>query len=291
MVVMESALPQLDPMDRRLNLLDGAGQRIPGEGTPVAIGVAFTELREKPEFSCSIDTQLVFGETVRVYENNDGWARVQADRDQYVGWLEADALKTDAAPPTHLVSVPRTFFYPEPDLKLPHRGMRSMGSALRVVGEATNRGTKYALLETGEAVIASHVRPVEQHSSDYVAVAETFLRTPYLWAGTTAFGLDCSGLIKLAMFMCGDHVLRDSDMQAATIGTEMNPGHRYEKVQRGDLVFWNGHVGICQGASADGTQMLLHANGHTMSVASEPLLGAIERIAYLYGNPIGVRRP
>lgn len=285
-----SALPMLDPQDRRINLLDSTGSVIDELGSPASINVAFTELRGKPAYESAIDTQLVFGEDVRVHDLQDGWAWVQADRDRYVGWLDASVLDYDLNAATHIVCVPRTFFYPGPDMKLPHKGMRSMGSALRVVDETETRGTHYAILETGEAIIARHIRPVDAHDADYVAVAETLLQTPYLWAGTTAFGLDCSGLVKLARFMCGEQILRDSDMQASSVGEEIDPGRDYGNVRRGDLVFWRGHVGICQGNRHDGTQMLLHANGHSMSVASEPLLEAIDRIAYLYEQPIGVRR-
>ncbi len=282
---MTSKLQTLNPLDRRLNILDENGNKISAKGKPARIKVAFTELRAKPKRDCAIDTQLMFGEDVKVFDQKGDWALVQADRDQYVGWLEAKTLEYDYSPITHLVSVPRTFLYPEADMKFPHKGMRSMGTGLVVVGEETRRGTDYKILETGEAVIAKHIRPINHHESDYVAVAETLMRTPYLWAGTTAFGIDCSGLVKLAMFMCGQNVLRDSDMQAATIGKEIDAGENFENVQRGDLIFWRGHVGIAQG---DG--LLLHANGNSMDVNSEPLLPAIERIAYLYEKPIGVRR-
>ena len=175
-------------------------------------------------------------------------------------------------------------------MKLPHRGMRSMGNALCVVDEIETRGTKYAILKSGDAVVSDHIRPVGEHATDYVSVAETMLHTPYLWAGTTAFGLDCSGFVKLAKLMSGSHILRDSDMQAATAGDEIDPGSQFEFIERGDLIFWRGHVGICQGLDDNGIQMIIHANGHSMDVTSEPLMDAIDRIAYLYEKPLGVRR-
>ncbi len=282
---MTSKLPMLNSLDRRLNLLDENGAKLSSEGKSARIGVAFTELRARPERDCAIDTQLMFGEDIKVHDEKEDWALVQAERDDYVGWLEAKTLKYETTPITHLVCVPRTFLYPEPDLKLPHKGMRSLASGLVVVDEEERRGTKYKILETGEAIIARHIRPISEHESDYVSVAETLVRTPYLWAGTTAFGLDCSGLVKLAMFMCGQNVLRDSDMQAATIGKEIDAGEEYENIKRGDLIFWRGHIGIAQGKG-----LILHANGNSMDVTSEPLLPAIERIAYLYEKPIGVRR-
>jgi cell wall-associated NlpC family hydrolase len=286
-----SNLPTLNPKDRRLNFLDATGAPVANIGTKAAIGVAFTELRAKPDRSGGIDTQLIFGETVTVQDIREGWAWVQADRDQYVGWLEETTLIHEPEPATHLVCVPRTFFYPEPDLKLPHKGMRSMGSALRIVDQVQVRGTDYAITANGEAIIARHIRPIEAHDSDYVSAASSLMRTPYLWAGTSAFGIDCSGLVKLAMFMCGQFVLRDSDMQAASAGTEIDAGDGFENIQRGDLIFWRGHVGICEGRNAEGQHMLLHANGHSMDVTSEPLLEAVERIAYLYEQPTGIRRP
>ena len=57
-------------------------------------------------------------------------------------------------------------------------------------------------------------------------------------------------------------------------------------LRRGDLVFWKGHVAIMEDA-----ETIVHANGHTMSVAREGLEAAIERIGWLYGQPTGYRRP
>src|SRR5690606_28470859 len=116
-----------------------------------------------------------------------------------------------------------------------------MGSLLTIEGHAETRGTRYALLASGEAVIAHHLRPSGEAEPDYVEAAERLVFTPYLWGGASGFGLDCSGLAQLAMRMAGRAVPRDSDMQAAGIGTPLEAGAALE---RGDLVFWKGHVAI-----------------------------------------------
>jgi cell wall-associated NlpC family hydrolase len=117
-------------------------------------------------------------------------------------------------------------------------------------------------------------------------VAETLLYTPYLWGGVSAFGIDCSGLVQLAMRMAGRDVLRDSDMQAESIGEPIEPGSGFSGLRSGDLVFWKGHVAIMTDA-----ENMIHANGHTMLVSRERLSDAVDRIGYLYGGPTGFRRP
>ena len=270
--------------DERLQGRVDAERFVPGR--PARIVAAVADVLRAPRPDAGLDTQFQRGDDVLVFDEAEGWAWVQSERDGYVGYVSGGFLGARGDAPTHLVSVPRTFLYPGPDLKQPRLGELSMGAAVAVRDTTEMRGTHYALLSTGEAVIAGHVRPVGEHVSDYVAVAETLLMTPYLWGGASAFGIDCSGLVQLAMRMAGRGVLRDTDMQAAEIGEPLEPGEDFSGLRRGDLVFWKGHVAIM----TDGRN-LIHANGHTMMVSREGLSEAIDRIGYLYGGPTGFRRP
>ncbi|PWU75272.1 peptidase P60 [Ochrobactrum sp. POC9] len=283
-------------LDRRLNAYrpDLADERLSGQveaarftaGTPMQVSASVVDLRAEPRMDSGPQTQMIFGDHVRVFEEMDGWSWVQAERDGYTGYVSSAALEQPAGIETHLVIVPRTFVYPGADLRFPHTKALSLGSRVRIVGAAETRGTEYALLESGEALIASHLAPIGEHAADYVAVAETLLHTPYLWGGTSGFGIDCSGIVQLCMWVAGRKVLRDSDMQQNTLGEIIEPDATYSNLKRGDLVFWKGHVAIC--ASPD---MLIHASGHTMTVTLEPLQDAIKRIAYLYDLPTLIRRP
>jgi cell wall-associated NlpC family hydrolase len=244
------------------------------------------DVRKAPRPDSGVNTQFLLGDDVLVFEDAEGWAWVQGEHDGYVGYVDDTMIGAREAIVTHIVSVPRTFVYPGPDLRFPRSGQLSMGSTVAVVGGAETRGTHYALLPSGEALIAGHLRSIADISSDYVAVAEQFLGTPYLWGGVSGFGIDCSGLVQLAMRMAGRQVLRDSDMQAATLGEPLSAGTDFSGLQRGDLVFWKGHVAIMTDA-----ENMIHANGHTMLVSREGLRAAVDRIGYLYGGPTGFRRP
>lgn len=279
--------------DRRLNAYrpDLAEEALRGSveaphyvsGTPARVAVPVASLRPRPDAAAGIDTQVLFGEAMQVLDRANGWAWVKAACDGYVGYLEETALSSDSAAPTHIVAVPRTFAYTGADLRTPATFALSMGSRLTVIGESETRGTRYLTLAGGQSVVAGHCIAIDATASDdYVAIATRFLEAPYLWGGRSGFGLDCSALVQLSMMMAGRTAPRDSDMQAAGLGTPITR----EELCRGDLVFWKGHVAIMEDEKT-----ILHANGHTMTVAREALDAAIERIGWLYERPTGYRRP
>jgi cell wall-associated NlpC family hydrolase len=181
----------------------------------------------------------------------------------------------------------RTFLYPAADMKLPPIGALSLGSRLAITGETETRGTAFSLLAGGAgAVVTRHIVPLETRAtSDFVTVAERFLYVPYLWGGRTSLGIDCSGLVQLALAEIGIAAPRDSDQQAAGLGEALDPAD-LASLRRGDLIAWKGHIGLLQDADT-----LLHASGYHMEVVSEPLRGALDRIAATSGAPIAIRRP
>lgn len=269
-----------DLADARLEGRVEAARFVNGQTAMVTAPVA--DVHAAPDRMAGMDTQLLHGDEVLVFERKDGWAWMQSKRDSYVGYVRETTLGTPFAP-THVVSVPRSFVYPEPELKKPPVATHSMGARLTVTGEAENRGTLYAVLSSGEAMIARHLSPIGELAPDFVSAAEQFVHTPYLWGGTSGFGIDCSGLVQLSLFMAGKDAPRDTDMQASRLGSPIDPR---SGLRRGDLVFWRGHVVIMTDS-----ENMVHANGYTMTVSREPLSDAVKRIEPLYGKPTGYRRP
>ncbi len=237
-------------------------------------------VHKAPRFDAMQLTQALFGETVKLFHEEEGWAWVQLVKDGYVGYVNGNALASPVAMPTHRVAVPSTFMYPDANLKT----LPALPLTLNAQVAVTAENGSYSQLSNGRFVFAAHLKRLEDVESDFVAVAEKFLHVPYFWGGKSVLGLDCSGLVQLSLEACGRKALRDSDMQEETLGERLLIND-LDGLRRGDLVFWNGHVGIM---TDDKT--LLHANGHHMMVVAEPLKDAVDRIAARYGNVTSIRR-
>ncbi|MCV9937994.1 C40 family peptidase [Boseaceae bacterium BT-24-1] len=244
---------------------------------PMRVVTPSAPLRREPRPDAPLDTEALAGEAVRVYEQHEGWAWGQLVGDSYVGYLPEDCLAGDAPVPTHRVSALRTFIYPGPSIKLPPLEALSIGAGLAVTGESGD----FLTTERGGYIFKQHLCPRDQHEPDFVAVAERFLHVPYFWGGKTSLGLDCSALVQLSLAAAGVAAPRDSDMQEQGLGEAVAFNDSLDGLRRGDLVFWKGHVGIMTDP-----ETLLHATAFTMSVISEPLRPARDRILARNGGPI-----
>jgi|SRR5262245_35073556 len=238
-------------------------------------------LRRTPSPDAPLDTEALKGERVTVYEIEEGWAWGQLAADGYVGFMPAGALGSPGAVPTHKVASLRTLVFPGPSIKLPPIEALPFGSRLAIA----HTEPPFAITASGGYVAARHVVPLDASEPDFVAVAERFLGTPYLWGGKTSLGIDCSGLVQVAMSACGIACPRDSDMQERALGTALAQPIDLTALRRGDLLFWPEHVAIARDPTT-----LIHANAFHMAVALEPLAEAVARIRSAGSELTGVRR-
>lgn len=251
-------------------------------GEPYAVARPSVPVRKEPDPTAPLTTEALSGESVTVYETTmEGWAWGQLDADGYVGWLPSEALLPAGAPATHQVRALRTPVFPGPSIKLPPVELLSLGSRLAIIGTRE----RFAVTETGGFVFANHLAALDEPDGDFVEVAARYLGAAYLWGGRSSLGLDCSGLVQVSLAACGIRAPRDTDMQERALGQPVAFSGDVATLERGDLLFWPGHVGIVEDRAT-----LLHATAHFMSVVREPLDAALARIE-AGGTPLrSVRR-
>jgi len=264
--------PRLTPAraDLAAKYLEGkvkAARFVVGEEFVVADPIA--PLRERPAADAMQLTQALKGERVTIYDRGDeGWAWGQLAGDGYVGWLPDRALARPATEPTHQIVAVRTFAFPGPSIKLPPVETLVMGSVLTVDRE----DGIFAITREGWHVPRLHLGGLGPHHQDFVAVAERFVGTPYLWGGKSSLGIDCSGLVQVSLNAAGTGCPRDSDMQRDGLGRLLGLAES-APLQRGDLLFWKGHAAIARDA-----ETIVHANAHHMAAVIENTRDAIARI-------------
>ena len=238
-------------------------------GEEFEIADAIAPLRCRPSSDATLSTQALKGERVTIYDRDgEGWAWGQLNSDGYVGWVPDRALKEPAAAPTHKITALSTFAFPGPSIKSPPIETLVMGAMVTVVRE----DGRFAVTREGWYLPQSHLGGIDSHADDFVAVAERFVGTPYLWGGKSSFGIDCSGLVQVSLNAAGTGCPRDSDMQQDRLGRALDV-REAKQLQRGDLIFWSGHVAVVRDASS-----IVHANVHAMATAIEDTGQAIARI-------------
>lgn len=238
-------------------------------GLRMQVCVSHVDVKREPTENSFTDTQALFGETLIVYEQKDGWCWGQLDHDRYVGYIDESALTEKIAKPNHRVRARHTLVFSEPNIKSPPIDAFPFGAEVNVV--AANG--QFSEIDGGGHIFSRHLATLTRPLRDFVALAEMFMYTPYLWGGKTDVGIDCSGLAQVALAAIGVAAPRDTDMMETMLGRPADIDDRMRGLKRGDLIFWRGHVGIMQNQ-----EMMIHANAHTMMVMTEPFATARERI-------------
>jgi cell wall-associated NlpC family hydrolase len=254
-------------------------------GAELEVRDAQASVRREPSPDAPLDTEALHGERVTVYdENGEGWYWGQLESDGYVGWIPANALRAPGPPPTHRVAALRTFVFPGRSIKAPPLDALSFGSRVAVRTPQRNGSTELTDLASGFCIPTRHLAPLASTEPDFVAVAERFVGVPYLWGGKTSLGIDCSGLVQIALTASGVACPRDSDMQEQALGAPL-PTDDLGGLRRGDLIFWKGHVAIVRDE-----RTIVHANAFHMAVAIEPTAEALRRIADAGGRLVSIKR-
>lgn len=242
-------------------------------GTPMIVTDGCIMAHAEPDALSGCVTEFLRGEPVTVFEDANGWSWTQSEIDSYMGYVPSSALGPRRAEATDRVTALITHAYRQPELKTAPALVLPRGAFLNIPEDKSQNGFRKSASRLW--VYGAHLSGVAETEPDWIAGAADYLGAPYLWGGRTAIGIDCSGLVQVAMQGAGIECPRDTDMQEIALGDAVEVAANREV---GDLVFFSGHVGIM----LDESQML-HANAYHMAVTIEPLADVVARVAIQQG--------
>lgn len=237
------------------------------------------------------DSQMLMGEYFDVERYSDKipnslstWAYGRSVLDGYTGWMKDTNLLYPRNTPTHAVTTLMLHGYKSPDFKTKPEVLFSFMSRLTIDPDKQKDGF-VGLKNSNLWVHSSSLLPLDElvkKPADIVKTALMFTGCPYLYGGRAATGIDCSGLVQLALQRNGIECPRDTDQQMPVIGHPVST----RDIQRGDIVYFPGHVGIMVSKSS-----IFNASARHMQAVIEPL--SVLKDAYKSaGQPAitGVRR-
>jgi cell wall-associated NlpC family hydrolase len=214
-------------------------------------------IRSKPAERSEMGSQLLFGETYQVIDEQEDWVKIQCTWDKYRGWIrnnqfeevekeefqkieESSAFTLETSQP----AVAREFYIPI-----------LMGSTMPQFDGINFKVKEERYTYSGQAIQPDETKPSTQLA---VRIARKYLYAPFLWGGRSPFGVDAPGFIQIIYKMMGVKMARSAAMQAKR-GKLI---HFVEKAQEGDLAFFENernkiiHVGMVLGESK-----IIHAMG------------------------------
>ncbi len=209
-------------------------------------------VRAEPNASAEQIDQALWGEVVTTLGERDDWLYVQGS-DLYFGWIPSRSVGPYGGGESWIVAVPLAAVR-----SLPVRGSDvvdelPVGSPLESKAREGEwwrlRHDRYVRIDDTVDVATLPRRAPTQ--DDIVTTAESFLGVPYLWGGTSAHGIDCSGLTQQVYRLNGVGLDRDADQQA--LG-----GRPVDVAQPGDLFFF-GETRVTHTAIATGATTFIHA--------------------------------
>lgn len=221
------------------------------------VDVPITKIMLEPDDVAECSNELLYGESVDVINDNGFWGYVRSHHDGYEGYAMLNTLRPHPEK-THKVFVPATHIYDVPNFKFAPKQTLYFGSPLHLESEQRNG---FIRLLKGGWVFESHLAPLDHTHANFVETAMQFINAPYVWGGRSIAGIDCSGLVQLSLMAAGVPCPRDTSQQCESLGIKVQG-----PPQAGDLVFFEGHVGIMYDH-----ENILNATSRHMRCVIEPL--------------------
>jgi len=215
------------------------------------VNLSVASIRSQPKHPAELATQALLGTIVKVLKYEDGFYLIQTP-DGYIAWVDGDGIVTVnrdllydwESTPKIIYMNDYGFAYTQPDEKSQRVSDLVIGDILINIGEEgdyvkvqfPDKRIAFVKKENTKAVKdwLSTAKPTQEN---IVETAKSFMGIPYLWGGTSAKEMDCSGFTKTVYFLNGVLLDRDASQQVNN-GILVDTENGFENLQKGDLLFF-----------------------------------------------------
>ena len=229
---------------------------------------AILDLKNKPTNTSSLETQLLFGEKVKVKKIENNWSYVCSVSDNYYGWIKNQNIG-NVTKKNYKIKNVFAFVFKEPNFKSKVILKLFLNSSLQLI----NFEKDWAKILVDNEIGFVHKKTLSnknKKTKNWIDTCIKFRNVPYLWGGKTFEGIDCSGLVQVSLQFCNINFPRNTGQQ---INFESYQIKSTDKISRGCLLFWDGHVGISLNKNE-----LIHSNLYHLGVEIENIDACVKRI-------------
>ena len=218
----------------------------------------------KPNVKSEVSTQILYGEEFKILNKKKNWLKIKTNFDNYVGYIKKRKFRKQFKPQLKIFKSKSRIFTKKKDKFSPSKNFLYFASGISIL----NENKEYLEFEKNKWIKKKDTKNIHHYEKNFLKIIKLFLNSKYLWGGKTLDGIDCSALIQIYFYYNRIFFPRDTKDQIKYCKKKKN-----KKFNRGDIIFWKGHVGICLNKSK-----FIHAYGPRKKVLIMPINTTIELI-------------
>ena len=213
-------------------------------------------INSTPSSNAEVISQILYGEKFEILSQTQKWLKIRTSFDKYIGYIKKDKFNKNFKPTNKICKLRSKIFEKINNKFLPTKNFLYFASGISIKQSNKN----YVEFEKNKWIKKNNIKKINHYEKDYIKIIKLFLGTKYMWGGKTSKGIDCSALIQIYFYYNRIFFPRDSKDQLKFCKKQKST-----KLDKGDIIFWKGHVGMCINNSK-----FIHAYGPRKKVLIMP---------------------
>ena len=229
------------------------------------LNISVTNIYSKPSLKSEVTSQILHGEKFKVLSKKRNWVKIKTSFDNYKGFIKKDKFYKNFKPSFKIYKLKSKIFKKKNNNFIPTSKFLFFGTGI----VALSKGKNYIEYKKNMWIKKKDLKNINHVEKKFIKILKSFLGCKYMWGGKTSNGIDCSALIQIYFYYNRIFFPRDTKDQIQFCKKKIN-----KKINRGDIIFWKGHVGMCINQ-----KKFIHAYGPKKKVLIMPTYHTIELIS------------